>query len=425
MNGLFKKICAHYKWVVAAACFLMVFVCLGFCSSNKSMYVAAITEATGISRSLFSLNDTIRFVVCAVINVFFGALVEKFGPKKLILAGFLCLISSMTAYAMAESVWVFYLGGALLGIGASFTTTATVGCIVNKWFRKNRGTVMGAILAANGLGGAVAAQIVYPIIDQVNNPFGYRDAYKLVVLILAVTAAIVLLLVKEQPHGEPKPPITAAKKTPKGNTWVGVDYSVAKKQAFFYMALSCVFFTGFMLQGIHGVAAAHMKDAKLDGDYIALVLSIGSAALTGSKFLTGVIYDKFGLRVTTTVCSVAAAISMVALVLLGNSALGNASAMVYGIISALALPLETIMLPLYAGDLFGEKAYNKMVGIFVAVNYAGYALGSPVINVVYDVCHSYTPAFAFCAALMVAVTVTMQLVITKAHRFRNNITSQV
>ena len=40
--------------------------------------------------------------------------------------------------------------------------------------------------------------------------------------------------------------------------------------------------------------------------YVATVLSIHSLALTGFKFLVGFIYDRLGLRVTTTVCSVTA-----------------------------------------------------------------------------------------------------------------------
>ena len=45
------------KIAVMAACFSMIFVCLGFCSSNKSIYLSAITQALGIKRSLFSIND--------------------------------------------------------------------------------------------------------------------------------------------------------------------------------------------------------------------------------------------------------------------------------------------------------------------------------------------------------------------------------
>ena len=53
--------------------------------------------------------------------------------------------------------------------------------------------------------------------------------------------------------------------------------------------------------------------------------------------------------------------------------------MAYGILSALALPLETIMLPLIAQDLFQGPQYNKMLGIIVSVNTAGYAVGTPPI----------------------------------------------
>ena len=80
------------KTAVMAACFSMIFVCLGFCSSNKSVYLSAITEALGIKRSIFSINDSCRYIATAVVNLFFGALIMRFGAKKLVGAGFFCLI---------------------------------------------------------------------------------------------------------------------------------------------------------------------------------------------------------------------------------------------------------------------------------------------------------------------------------------------
>ena len=66
-------------WValVIASCFMMIFVCLGFCSSNKGLYLSAITGALGIPRSLFSINDSCRFITTAIINLFFGSLCRK------------------------------------------------------------------------------------------------------------------------------------------------------------------------------------------------------------------------------------------------------------------------------------------------------------------------------------------------------------
>lgn len=421
MKNLFKNRQLDYKWVIAAIGFLMVFVTLGFCSSNKSVYIGAITEATGISRGLFSFNDSCRYISTAIVNIFFGSLIEKYGAKKLVLCGFGSLICSCLLYSIAENIAVFYLGGVFLGIGLSFTTTAMVGCIVNKWFKENKGTIMGAVLAANGLGGATAAQIVYPIIYEENNLFGYRNAYRLVALILFVVAIIVLIFLKEHPKAQEKTKFTVEKKKPKGNSWVGLELSEVKKLGFFYSMLACTFIIGFMLTGINGVAAAHMRDVKLDATYIALVLSLHSIALTVFKFLTGFMSDKLGMRFTITVCSLAAVVAMFLLVVMSNSVQGKVFTMIYGIISSLAQPLETVMIPILVGDLFGQKSFNKILGIFITVNTTGFALGSPVINFVYDKLGSYKMAFLACGIMMIFVIILMQFSITKAHKFRRDV----
>lgn len=167
----------RYRWVIVAASFLMVFVCLGFCSSSKSLYLAAITEALGIKRSLFSINDSCRYIATAVVNLFFGALCARFGRKRLIAAGFACLIASMLLYAYAPNIYLFYLGGVLLGLGLAWTTTTMVGSIVHRWCPAHAGKIMSLILAANGVGAAVATQIVTPIIYAPGDAFGYRSAF--------------------------------------------------------------------------------------------------------------------------------------------------------------------------------------------------------------------------------------------------------
>lgn len=410
-----------YKWIIIALCFLMVFTCLGFCSSNKSLYIGAITDALGIKRGAFALNDSVRFITTAVINLFFGSLVSRFGTKKLICAGFLCLITSMLVYSFATSVPVFCIGGALLGLGLSWTTTTMVGCVVTKWSHENKGTIMGAILAANGLGGALAAQIVTPIIYEEENAFGYRTAYRLVAIILAFVAVFILVLFRENPKNHDGSKFVVPKKKSRGQAWVGMDFSEAVKKRFFYSALVCIFLTGFILQGVTGVSGAHMRDVGLDAAYIATMMSLHSIALTGFKFLTGVIYDKFGLRITISTCSAASLVTMVSLALLAPTTTGKILAVVYSVISSLALPLETIMLPIYAGDLFGEKSFNKIMGIFVSANTAGYALGSVMMNSIFDIFGSYNPGFIICAIAMFLVIIALQFVITAAHRARKEI----
>lgn len=409
-----------YKWVMVGVCILMVFTTLGFCSSTKGLYVKPITAVMGIKRSLYSLNDTCRFIASASVNIFFGALVERLGLRKLIGAGFLALVLSCVTYSFATNFVVFCIGGCLLGVGLGWTTTSMVGAVVNRWCREKKGTIMGIILAANGIGGALATQIVTPIIYQEGNPLGYKNAYLLTALILLVVGVIIFTLFRENPKTVSETTATVQEKK-RGAEWVGIEYKQAIKKPYFYVAAVCIFFTGFVLQGITGISAAHMGDMGIDAGYIASVMSIHWIALTVFKFLTGISYDRFGLRFTTTVCSVATVVVMLVLMLVTDSATGRIFAFAYGVLAALALPLETIMLPIYAGDLFGQKSVNKFIGLFVSINTAGYAVGAPVVNLSYDVFGSYTVALVGSAIIMVMVTIAMQYVITASHNERKRI----
>lgn len=409
----------NYKWVMVALCFLMVGVSLGFCSSPGQLYISAITEALDIPRSAYTVTNSFRYVATAVVNLFFGTLISHFGPKKLIFAGFTSLILANVIYSFANTLPVFYIGGIFLGIGFSWTTTTMVGYVVNVWCRENKGTVMGAILASNGVFGAVAMQLITHIMYRNDDPFGYRNAYRTVSLILVVIAVLVLVFFRTSPNDTDTSNVS--KKKSRGRSWEGIEYSNAVKKAYFYLALVCIFLTGMTLQGISGISAPHMKDVGLSPEYVATVLSIHSISLSFFKFLTGFLYDRFGLRITSGICYVTSAAVMIALACVTDSPTGKVLAMIYGVFSSLALPLETIMLPIFAGDLFGEKSFNKILGILVSVNTAGYALGSPISNLCYDLTGSYNISLYVGIALIVVITAIMQYVITSANKYRRSI----
>ena len=408
---------ARKFWIVAVSA-LMVCISLGFCSSNDSLYLGAITDALGIKRSLFSLKSSCRFVATAAVNLFFGFLICRFGAKKLIAAGFVCLTAAVLLYATSTNVLGFYIGGALLGIGFSWTTTTMVSYLVSRWFDKNRGTINGLILCANGLGGAIAAQIVTPIIFEEGNPFGYRNAYYLVAILLVITGILAVAVIRE-PAGQR--PADAGKKKAKGGGWTGITLQEALRQPYFYAAAVAIFLTGMCLQGINGVGGAHLKDVGIDPGYVATVLSVHSIVLCGSKFVAGLSCDKLGLRTTLLICQAFALISFLALAFAGVSAFGMGCAMTWGVTSSLSLPLETIMLPLITADLFGDKEFPKLVGIFVSLNVSGYAVGTPLVNLLFDLTGSYLSMLYIVAPVIVFLMVAFVLIIRSAHRLRDEI----
>ena len=171
-----------------------------------------------------------------------------------------------------------------------------------------------------------------------------------------------------------------------------------------------------VLQSITGVATPHLENAGLNDDFVSITIVIHSVTLVIFKFLTGFIYDKLGLRITTSICMITGVLIMVALALVSNTTMGMVLAVFYSAFASLALPLETIMLPIYANDLFGEKAYNKTLGLIVSVNTAGYALGAPLASLCKDVTGSYNFSLWLGAGLMVGLIVLVQFVINAANK---------
>lgn len=412
----------NYSWVIIGLCFLSVMISLGFCSSGRTLYLTAITEALNIPRGAFSLNDTFRFITTTVLNLFFGTLVARFGTKKLICAGFMCLIGFSIINSVAQSVYVFYIGGILLGIGLSWTGTTMVSAILNKWCDKNKGTITGAVLAANGVGGAISVQILSPIIFQEGNPFGYRDSYHLVTIILTVTLLIFLLFYREKrTEGDTDPNTYAKKRKVRGAGWIGMDYSLGIRKPYLYIAMLSMFLTGMVLQGLGGISVPYLYDLKFDIEFVALFSSMSSIIMIFTKFLTGYMYDRFGMRITMNIAFFSSFISMLCWVILKNTPFGRVLVFIRVIFGAIALPLETVMLPLFASELFGNKSFDKFVGLFVSASSAGFAIGAPFGNICYDVFGSYKIAFAVFAVLMLISTIAMQYVLSAANRDKKKI----
>lgn len=221
-------------------CFIMVMVTLGFCSSGRNMYLTAITEALSFPRGAFSIGNTFRHITTALINLFFGQLVLKFGTKKLVAGGFICLLIFAGINVFATQLYQFYIANIFLGIGLSWCGVTMASTIVNRTCTENKGKIMGAVLSANGIGGAVATQVLSPIIFAEGKPFGYRTSYIVVFVILAVVMTAVMIFYKEDPEKTGQEEVTRKKKK-RGAGWIGMDYSSVVKKTIF-LCIGCVRF---------------------------------------------------------------------------------------------------------------------------------------------------------------------------------------
>lgn len=404
-----------YKWVILITCFLMEFLCLGFCSSNVGLYTKAVTEALQIKRSIYSLSQSIRYIVQVITALYFGALIHRLGIKKMVCVGLVSLTGSVLIRACATEFYHLYIGSVFWGIGMVLVGGTMAGTIVRRWFHQDVGRYTGIVMSANGIGGALAAQIISPIINN-GEAFGYRKAYLLSAGVAFAISVFIMIFLREQPEEGPAIQGTAGKKQPKGALWEGLPYDVLRKRPYFYATAALVFLTGISLQSIGSITLVYMADIGLSSSFIATTATVGSLCLTCSKVVVGMTYDKRGLRFTLLMCQSMGILAFFLKALLTNSTQGMVFALVAAIISTLATPMETVMMPLLTGDLFGMASYHKVLGIFTAMNSLGLCLGSPLGDLYYDLFGTYRPCFWFFTALLVAVAVAYRFVIRAAYR---------
>lgn len=448
-----KTMPSWYKWVIAVLSGLIIFVGLGWNSGTRSLYTRTITVLRDIDRASYSLSTSIRFGTTAILSLFFGAMIGKMGAKKMVLCGITSLFVSCVINSVATELWMFYVAAVFLGTGLAWCTTSLVGFVINRWFTEKRGTVTGVVLASNSLGAAIGTQVLSPLIYKQENlvaavertreagitvsnirpqetlfkflgtDFGYQDAYTLVAGVLVVIFIIVALFYKEAPAGHKETgekPAKGKKKPSRAAAWVGMSFSEAIRKPYFYLIVLCVYLTGASLQAANGIAAPHMEDCEITGEMVAWAVSAHSLVLSCAKILGGVSFDKFGLRKTLLVMHTIGTVSLLLLAFV-TRAEHYGLAMAYETMVSLAMPLETIMLPLITADLFGDKDYAKMMGIMVAVNTFGHATGEPIANLVYEFTGRYNGILFVFAGIMAVVLICFQLVMNKSNADRKEI----
>jgi OFA family oxalate/formate antiporter-like MFS transporter len=127
---------------------------------------------------------------------FEGWLVDKFGPKLLVMLGGVLAGLGWVASGRAESITALYVSYAIAGVGAGVVYGTAIGSAL-KWFPDHRGLAAGLTAAGFGAGSALT---VVPIANMINRD-GYQHAFIYWGIIQGAVVVIAALFLKSPPAG--------------------------------------------------------------------------------------------------------------------------------------------------------------------------------------------------------------------------------
>ncbi len=168
----------HYAWVIVAVTFLSLLAAQAVRAAPGIIIVPLETEF-GWDRATVSLAVAFSLITFGLGGPLGGTFIDRFGPRRVILAGNLSIIIGLAAMLFIRELWQLYLvWGIFIGLGTGAVGGVLGAAIAHRWFRKNQGIVIGAF------GGATSAgQLVFvPAMAQLTVSDSWRAAITLMLV---------------------------------------------------------------------------------------------------------------------------------------------------------------------------------------------------------------------------------------------------
>src|SRR5438874_8755350 len=118
-----------------------------------TLFVPPLQKRLGAEQAVIQVTFTVFVLLETWLVPFEGWLVDKFGPRLLVLLAGICAGLGWVLSGKAETVTELYLAYALAGIGAGVVYGTAVGSAL-KWFPDHRGLAAGLTAAGFGAGPA-------------------------------------------------------------------------------------------------------------------------------------------------------------------------------------------------------------------------------------------------------------------------------
>ncbi len=341
--------------------------CVANLQYGWTLFVNPIDTKYHWGRSAIQIAFTIFVLIETWLIPVEGYLVDRFGPRWVVLGGGILVGIAWVMNSMADSLSLLYVGAALGGVGTGCVYGTCVGNAL-KWFPGRRGLAAGITAAGFGAG---AAFTIVPISTMINTA-GYEHAFFVFGLLQGGIVFVMAWLLLAPP-----PQLVAAKVKP-SQTAHGYTPTEVLRSPVFY-----VLYAMFVLIAAGGLTmAASMapiaKDLKIDKIPVEL-LGIAMPALAFALFLNrifdgvgrpffGWLSDQIGREYTM---ALAFFIGAAALFTLNQS---GSNPVIFVLVTALYFGVYGEIFSLFPatqGDTFGAKYAASNAGMLYTAKGAG------------------------------------------------------
>jgi MFS family permease len=392
-----KKI--FYGWYIVGASLILI-IMDGLLLYSFGVFLPFLNEEFGFSRAMGSSIFSLRSFVLAFSLTLAGKLVDKYDPRKVVLAGGIIAALGVFSSGLATKGWQLYLTyGLLIGLGDGVLYITCV-AVVSRWFVKKRALAIGIITTGIPLSGL----ITNPLTAWLISSFGVRDAFFSLAGIIMISILSALLLrgypadKNLKPYGEENgdrsktQPIQS--KIKNNDDWKALE-AISTPTFWFMYSMYFLSFTTFL------IVVIHLFNFAIDLGIPPLVASgapaaIGIGSLVGRIVLSALLTEVIHTTKVLLICFLFQGSSILLILGFGEIWSFYLFGLLFGFFYSGTVPI----FPTLLGRFFGLSALGTIYGFF-GTSYSVAAIGGPLIaGYIHDVTGTYLYSFilavAFC-----------------------------
>ena len=380
-------------WVVVGAVWLTLAIASGLYFSFPVFFVALLEEfgwSRGATAAAFSISSVIQGVLSPVV----GMLVDRLGPRRIMLGGAVVLGVACVLASRIGALWSLYaVIGVLAATGLCAVSWVPSGTLIARWFAERRGSMLG--LAFSGMGAGVL--VMGPLSQWLITAYGWRAAYVVLgVGTLAVLLPLIWFGVRDAPvaaapkRGEAEPRPTPARR----------DVGDALRTTAFWALFFAYLCTPLAVFSVVTHSVAFAVDHGFARLFVAGIFGLTGLLSVAGRILFGVAADRIGRAPAATIsygCTALGTLCLLGLELWPHAAALYAYALFFGLGFGARGPIITAM----ASQIFPGRRFGVIYGILSVGNGIGGGVAPWFGGFVHDVTGSYRIAFViavgFCA----------------------------
>ncbi len=394
-----------YGWIIVTVGAVTQFF-QGVSSQGFSTYLGYLQTEFGWSKAMVAGPRSVTMVEGAVLGPLEGFLVDRFGPRRVVMVGIIIMGAGFVLFGLMESLWMFYVSSMIIALGTGLAGLLVLSVTVNNWFRKKR-TMANSVM---GLGYSLAGVIGIPALVLIQTNMDWRaSAYMTGIFIWVVGIPLTMLLRTRPEHygllPDGEEPGDAAS-TANGAESPAEEYDFTLREALrtkeFWMLATASGIGNLGILGAQVHLFLHLEEGVgLTNTTVAAVWMVASLTSMPSRLAGGFLGDKFPKRIMQ---GVSMAFMGVAVYLLAV-ATSVQIAFTYAVLFGIGWGMRTPILNAMQGEYFGRKSQGIIRGWLNTISLPVIIAAPVVAGYMADLQGTYRPTFIVMALIMLVGSV--------------------